>query len=102
MFFFPSFTRYCHLADCFTARYPNLEVDKETELKRYREFAEIIRPMVTETVSYVHDAICQGKNVLVEGANAAMLDIDFGMNFEFFPAFFSVLIKTTPTKATCT
>ena len=34
--------------------------------------------MVTETVSFLHKEIKSGKNVLVEGANAAMLDIDFG------------------------
>ena len=34
--------------------------------------------MVTETVSYLHSALAAGKAVLVEGANAAMLDIYFG------------------------
>jgi adenylosuccinate synthase len=53
-------------------------VDKEAELARYREFAERMRPMVIETVSYLHAQIAMGKSVLVEGANAAMLDIDFG------------------------
>ena len=37
-----------------------------------------LRPMVIETVSFLHKQIKSGKNVLVEGANAAMLDIDFG------------------------
>ena len=45
---------------------------------RYREFAERIRPMVVESVSFLHGQIKEGKHVLVEGANAAMLDIDFG------------------------
>lgn len=31
-----------------------------------------------ETVQYLHQALREGKKVLVEGANAAMLDIDFG------------------------
>ena len=34
--------------------------------------------MVIETVSFLPKQIKSGKNVLVEGANAAMLDIDFG------------------------
>merc|ERR1712109_137748 len=34
--------------------------------------------MVTETISFLHGQIKSGKNVLVEGANASMLDIDFG------------------------
>ena len=34
--------------------------------------------MVVESVSFLHNQINSGKNVLVEGANAALLDIDFG------------------------
>lgn len=34
--------------------------------------------MVCDTVSLVNHAIKQGKSVIVEGANATMLDIDFG------------------------
>lgn len=45
---------------------------------RYREFAERLRPFVKDTVSFLHTALKNGKKVLVEGANAAMLDIDFG------------------------
>lgn len=31
-----------------------------------------------DTIFYLHSALRSGKTVLVEGANAAMLDIDFG------------------------
>ena len=34
--------------------------------------------MVCDTVLLVNDAINDGKTVIVEGANAAMIDIDFG------------------------
>jgi len=34
--------------------------------------------MVVESVSFLHKRIAEGKTVLVEGANAALLDIDFG------------------------
>lgn len=70
--------KFTNLADNFSSRFPTLTIDKEAELTRYKEFAERIRPMVTETVSFLHSRIHQGKSVLVEGANAAMLDIDFG------------------------
>jgi len=33
---------------------------------------------VVETVSYIHKELSAGTKVLVEGANASMLDIDFG------------------------
>lgn len=70
--------KFCNLADCHMARFKSLEVDKEKELERYKSFAEDIRPLVVETVSFLHQSLREGKHVLVEGANAAMLDIDFG------------------------
>lgn len=57
---------------------PDLNVDVEAELEKYKGYAEQVRPFVIETVSYLNTAIKAGKSVLVEGANAAMLDIDFG------------------------
>lgn len=37
-----------------------------------------MRPYVVDSVVYIHQALAQGKKVLVEGANALMLDLDFG------------------------
>merc|ERR1712141_592110 len=48
------------------------------KIEKYRQLAEEIRPYVCETVSYLHEILASGKKVLVEGANASMLDIDFG------------------------
>jgi adenylosuccinate synthase len=59
--------------------FPELQVDVEAELVRYEVYAERIRPYVVESVSYLHSALRKGQKVLVEGANAAMLDIDFGI-----------------------
>lgn len=53
-------------------------VNIKEELEKYREYAERVRPMVYETVSYLDRALRDGKKVMVEGANATMLDIDFG------------------------
>ncbi|KAF7266742.1 adenylosuccinate synthetase [Rhynchophorus ferrugineus] len=58
--------------------FSNLQVDIDDELIRYEKYATKIRPLVYDTVSYLDQAIKDGKKVLVEGANAAMLDIDFG------------------------
>lgn len=44
----------------------------------YRTYAEKLRPLVRDTVPILNGALRAGKNVVVEGANAAMLDIDFG------------------------
>jgi adenylosuccinate synthase len=37
-----------------------------------------LKPFVVDSVVYVHKALSERKNVLVEGANALMLDLDFG------------------------
>ncbi|CAH2094757.1 unnamed protein product [Euphydryas editha] len=66
------------LAANYKRMFPSLELDIENELSRYKEYADKIRPMVRDTVWYLHKEIKNGKKVLVEGANAAMLDIDFG------------------------
>lgn len=58
--------------------FPNLTVDVDAELIKYKKYAEKIRPLVFETVSFLDRALKEGRKVLVEGANAAMLDIDFG------------------------
>jgi adenylosuccinate synthase len=59
-------------------RYGYFEYDTEGEILRYQELAERLRPYVVDSVVYIHEAISSGKKVLVEGANALMLDLDFG------------------------
>lgn len=66
------------LVQQYQRMFPLLKVDVDAELKLYKKFADKIRPYVTETVTFLHKALKEGKKVLVEGANAAMLDIDFG------------------------
>lgn len=70
--------KFRSLAGAFTSQYPDLAIDIDAELERYRAFANEIRPCTTDTVSFLHHSIRQGKKILVEGANATMLDIDFG------------------------
>jgi adenylosuccinate synthase len=50
----------------------------EEILKEYQEYAEMIRPFVRDTSVEVYSRIKQGKNVLFEGAQGALLDIDYG------------------------
>ncbi|KAL9715469.1 Adenylosuccinate synthase [Leucoagaricus gongylophorus] len=59
-------------------RYGHFEYDTEGEIERYKGLAERLRPYVVDSVVYMHKAIATGKRVLVEGANALMLDLDFG------------------------
>ncbi|KAH8381237.1 hypothetical protein KR093_000305 [Drosophila rubida] len=58
--------------------FPSIKVDVDAELARYKDYAEKVRPYVKDTICFLHTALRNGKTILVEGANAAMLDIDFG------------------------
>ncbi|XP_044744795.1 adenylosuccinate synthetase [Coccinella septempunctata] len=66
------------LVKVYQRMFPSLNVNVEEELERYKILAEKVRPFVADTVSYLYKAVKANKKVLVEGANAAMLDIDFG------------------------
>lgn len=75
------------MVDIHKRMFPSLEVNTEDELKKYEYYANELRPIVIETVGYLHSALKSGKRILVEGANAAMLDIDFGMTLNIFILF---------------
>jgi len=59
-------------------RYGYFEYDTEGEIERYKVLAERLKPFVIDSVIYIHKALADKKNVLVEGANALMLDLDYG------------------------
>jgi len=44
----------------------------------YRRHAEALRPFVGDAVTLLHDSIAAGKDVLFEGAQGVMLDVDLG------------------------
>ena len=44
----------------------------------YMRYAERLRPHIADTSKLIHDALRGGKNVLVEGAQGTMLDLDKG------------------------
>uniref|UniRef100_A0A3B4CTF0 Adenylosuccinate synthetase isozyme 1 n=1 Tax=Pygocentrus nattereri TaxID=42514 RepID=A0A3B4CTF0_PYGNA len=71
--------RFKNLAQQFQSMYPALKIDIDGELKKLKDYADRIRPMVRDGVYFMYDAINgPPKKILVEGANAALLDIDFG------------------------
>uniref|UniRef100_A0A8C9I140 Adenylosuccinate synthetase n=1 Tax=Piliocolobus tephrosceles TaxID=591936 RepID=A0A8C9I140_9PRIM len=72
-------SRFKNLAHQHQSMFPTLEIDIEGQLKRLKGFAERIRPMVRDGVYFMYEALHgPPKKILVEGANAALLDIDFG------------------------
>ncbi|KAL8184268.1 UNVERIFIED_CONTAM: hypothetical protein K2H54_011278 [Gekko kuhli] len=67
------------LAQHYKATYPSLTIDTDGELQQLKEYAEKIRPLVKDGVYFMYQALHgPAKKILVEGANAALLDIDFG------------------------
>lgn len=55
---------------------PTLEFDEV--YNEYLELGEKLKHRIVDTESELNEAIRDGKNILFEGAQAAMLDIDFG------------------------
>lgn len=50
----------------------------EDIFQEYRAYAEELRPFVTDTSVLIDEAVKQKKNVLFEGAQGTLLDVDFG------------------------
>ncbi len=57
--------------------YP-LEIDVGKICEEYLAYWNTIQPTVVDSVMYLNEAIGKGRRVMVEGANATMLDLDFG------------------------
>jgi adenylosuccinate synthase len=74
--------------DMFEAKLRNLysvlqdqygfEYDVNEEIERYRGYREFLMPRMIDNISYLHHALKEGKTLLAEGANAALLDLDYG------------------------
>ena len=62
----------------FTNVYGANPLDYETIVKDFEKIYDRIVPMIKETTHMVNEALDQNKNVLFEGAQAMMLDINYG------------------------
>lgn len=54
------------------------QLDVEAIIDEYVEFDKLIDPFVTDTTELLGNALAEGKNVLAEGAQGSLLDVDFG------------------------
>lgn len=54
------------------------EISFEDVYKEYSEYAKILKPYVCDTTTMLHKAIKNNEKILCEGAQATLLDIDFG------------------------
>ena len=50
----------------------------EESYQEYQALADVIRPYVVDTVVMINEAVKQNQKILFEGAQGALLDIDFG------------------------
>lgn len=66
----------------YSSSLPGMDYDSSVDLGKeiayYASVRDKVLPLITDTVSYVNDAADSGAKILIEGANATMLDIDFG------------------------
>lgn len=54
------------------------QYDLAEEQGRYKQYREKLLPMIIDSVYYLNSELARGKRLLAEGANAALLDLDFG------------------------
>jgi adenylosuccinate synthase len=67
------------LATSYARRYGDLlQYDVEDELARFKDYRSKLAHYTIDAVSYVKQAQDRNWNILIEGANAIMLDIDYG------------------------
>ena len=53
-------------------------LDREEILSRCLEHGERLKPFVTDTVELLNEAVSEGRNILLEGAQGTLLDVDHG------------------------
>ncbi|KAF3921685.1 hypothetical protein ABW21_db0202340 [Orbilia brochopaga] len=72
--------RFRGLVAEFKGRYGELleSYDEEAELSALKEFAPRIKAYVVDAVPWLNERQRANKRILVEGANALMLDLDYG------------------------
>ncbi|MCE5304673.1 adenylosuccinate synthase [bacterium] len=58
--------------------YQTNELNIDEIIHKYLEFDKIIDPYIKDTTTYLNQAIADGKSILAEGAQGAMLDVDHG------------------------
>lgn len=54
-------------------------IDPEELLQTLKEYRDMVEPFVCDTVTYLQNAIKEGKNILLEGQLGSLKDPDFGI-----------------------
>ncbi len=53
-------------------------LDPEAVIEQYLQYAEVLRPYIVDTSLKIYDAIKRRRNILFEGAQGTLLDLDHG------------------------
>lgn len=53
-------------------------LDADSIISEYEGYAKVLAPYVKDTINIIHQSLEADKNILCEGAQATLLDIDFG------------------------
>jgi len=61
-----------------TKVYNENELDVDQIIKEYLEFDKVIDPYIKDVPMYLNQATLENKNILMEGAQGTLLDVDFG------------------------
>jgi len=56
----------------------NEVINKDTIVRKYMEYGRILKPFITDTRSFLENAIKEKKKILLEGAQGLLLSIDYG------------------------
>lgn len=64
--------------DIIVKIYGGSALSEDAIVADYKVFAAQVLPFVADTGILVHDAVLEGKKVLLEGAQGTMLDVDYG------------------------
>jgi adenylosuccinate synthase len=70
--------KYMENLEMLKKMYGDFEYDHESELAYYKDIIEKIKNTIIDSSYYLNNALKEGKTILVEGANGALLDIDHG------------------------
>src|SRR5207302_670650 len=62
----------------FSAVYGAAPISFQEVFDKARAYGERLRPHVTDTVDLLHRCYREGKNIILEGAQATLLDVEFG------------------------
>jgi len=61
-----------------TKVYGETQIDVDALISEYQAFDKRIDEYITDTAYYLHHALKQGKRIIAEGAQGALLDVDHG------------------------